>query len=68
MPKFEKKDGWRTKGSKQLTDRLEKQGIENSIVMHVSTDSELDKARESWAGFIRLNDSVHYRGVEIRKV
>ena len=77
--KFEKHDGWRTKGSKQLTtraieiacnltDRLEKQGIENSIVMHVSTDSELEKARAAWAAFVMFNNVLRYKGVEVRKV
>lgn len=77
--KFEKHDGWRTKGSKQLTtkditiacnltDRLEKQGIKNEIVMYCQHEFELERAQGAWAGFIRSCDSLHYKGVEIRKV
>jgi len=78
MSKFEKQDGWRTKGTKQLTsraieiacnltDRLEKQGVKNSIVMYVSSDFEMDKARTAWAGFVMFNGSLRYKGVEVRK-
>jgi hypothetical protein len=78
MSKFEKQDGWRTKGTKQLTsraieiacnltDRLEKQGIKNSIVMHVNNDCELERARNAWAGFVMFNGSLRYKGVEVRK-
>ncbi|MFA5323168.1 MAG: hypothetical protein WC373_10900 [Smithella sp.] len=79
MNRFEKNDGWRTKGTKQLAvkdivvacnlnDRLEKQGSKNAQIITCHHEFELEKAQKAWAGFVRVNDSLYYKGVEIRKV
>lgn len=79
MPNFNKKDGWRTKGTRQLTtcdivqvctwhDRQAAKGIKCTVLVECNHEFEIEKAQGAWAGFIRLNDSVYYRGVEIRKV
>lgn len=78
MPNFNKKDGWRTAGTRQLTkaeivqlcnyaDKMFKRGYAFNVVLQCQYDNELDKARESWAGFVMFNNVLRYKGVEVRK-
>lgn len=73
------KDGWRTKGNKQLrvkeiqracqlsTD-LEKQGIPHEIVLKCSMPFEMERAQGAWAGFVKVNNDLYYLGVRVTMI
>ena len=74
---YTKKDGWRTKGNKQLRVKeiqracelsmvLDAQGIHHEITITCSVPFELERAREALAGFVSINGELRYLGVRVR--
>lgn len=72
------KDGWRTKGSKQLltrdviracnlADAFEKQGVKYDITIFCHQDFEMQRARDAWAGFQEVGKSLTYKRVAVIK-
>jgi len=73
------KDGWRTKGNKQLRVKeiqracqlskdLQAQGIPHSITIKCSMPFEMERAQEAWAGFVKVNNDLHYLGVRVMMI
>jgi hypothetical protein len=73
------KDGWKTKGVKQLTkqnvqrachlaEALEAQGVLYSIVIGCRTEHEMETASEAWAGLRKVKPgTLSYKNVVINK-
>lgn len=76
---FTKKDGWKTKGVKQLTrlnvqrachlaEALEAQDVPYLIKLGCRTDHELETAKDAWAGFKQDDaDTLSYKNVIVSK-
>jgi hypothetical protein len=73
------KDGWRTKGNKQLRVKeiqracqlskdLDSQGIPHEIVIRCSMPFEMERAADAWAGFIKINNDLRYLGVRVTMI
>jgi hypothetical protein len=73
------KDGWRTKGHKQLLSKdvqracqlaqqLEKQEVQYDFKIYCGQDFELDRARQAWAGLEKNGSGLKYKNVSIIKV
>ncbi|NMC95845.1 MAG: hypothetical protein GYA70_00105 [Deltaproteobacteria bacterium] len=73
------KDGWRTKGNKQLRTKeivracqlskdLDSQGVPHEIVIKCSMPFEMERAADAWAGFIRINNDLRYLGVRVTMI
>jgi hypothetical protein len=73
------KDGWRTKGHKQLltkdiqracqlAQQLDKQGVQYDFKIYCTHDFELDRARLAWAGLKENGNGLKYKNVSIIKV